>query len=76
MDGRFFYNVDVNWFVTPESNAFDLEIVELHEIGHLLGLDHSQDENAIMWAYIPIGKAKGLNQDDIQGHKVLYGINN
>ncbi|KAM0033614.1 putative stromelysin 2 [Helianthus debilis subsp. tardiflorus] len=74
--GGFFYNVDVNWSVTPESNAFDLETVALHEIGHLLGLAHSQDENAIMWAYIPIGEAKGLNQDDIQGVKVLYGIIN
>ncbi|KAI3726052.1 hypothetical protein L1987_65849 [Smallanthus sonchifolius] len=76
-NGTFYYteNENITWSVGPAPNAFDLETVALHEIGHLLGLDHSEDQNAIMWDYLPIGEAKGLNEDDIQGIKALYDLN-
>ncbi|KAI3784765.1 hypothetical protein L1987_43870 [Smallanthus sonchifolius] len=74
-DGRFHYNADQNWFIGASPNAIDVETVALHEIGHLLGLDHSQFENAIMWSYIPTGAVKGLDSDDIQGIQALYGLN-
>nr|XP_043637785.1 metalloendoproteinase 3-MMP-like [Erigeron canadensis] len=75
--GLFHYNTAFKWSVGPRPvrNRFDLKTVALHEIGHLLGLEHSQDPNAIMFANIPPGAVKGLNFDDIQGIKVLYGIN-
>nr|XP_043632278.1 metalloendoproteinase 5-MMP-like [Erigeron canadensis] len=76
-DGRFHYNSDVSWSVGPGPvpNYFDLETVALHEIGHLLGLGHSQYRDAVMFSGIPAGTVKGLNFDDIQGIKVLYGLN-
>ncbi|KAK9067262.1 hypothetical protein SSX86_014588 [Deinandra increscens subsp. villosa] len=75
-DGRFHYNADQNWSVGPGPvpSAFDLKTVALHEIGHLLGLDHSEDPNAVMWSGISSGAVKGLNQDDVQGLKALYGV--
>ncbi|KAI3726053.1 hypothetical protein L1987_65850 [Smallanthus sonchifolius] len=71
-DGRFHYNANQNWFIGASPNAIDVETVALHEIGHLLGLDHSQFENAIMWSYVPTGAVKGLDSDDIQGIQALY----
>ena len=54
------------------AGAIDLQTVGLHEIGHLLGLDHSEDEGAIMFALLPVGATKDLHADDIQGIKALY----
>ncbi|KAK1432824.1 hypothetical protein QVD17_09725 [Tagetes erecta] len=76
-DGRFHYNADMPWSVGPASdpNAFDLWSLALHEIGHLLGLGHSNDQGASMKSGIFRGEIRGLNQDDIQGIRVLYGLN-
>jgi len=46
--------------------------VALHEIGHLLGLSHSQDQNAIMYAFYGEDR-NDLRADDIAGIQSLYG---
>nr|GEV15132.1 metalloendoproteinase 1-like [Tanacetum cinerariifolium] len=75
-DGRMHYDAAETWSVGPGPvpDTIDLQTVALHEIGHLLGLGHSEDENAIMWSSIPSGSLKGLNADDILGVKALYGL--
>lgn len=46
-----------------------------HEVGHLVGLDHSKDREATMFASAPPGETKkrDLSEDDIKGMLVLYG---
>ncbi|GFS31068.1 hypothetical protein Acr_00g0015430 [Actinidia rufa] len=73
-DGRFHYDAEESWSVGAVPGSFDLETVALHEIGHLLGLDHSSVERAIMFPTIFSGVTKGLHGDDIQGIKVLYNV--
>ena len=46
--------------------------VAIHEIGHLLGLSHSQEQEAIMFAFYSPDRAS-LAQDDIDGIRALYG---
>ncbi|KAK1387309.1 hypothetical protein POM88_015487 [Heracleum sosnowskyi] len=61
--------------VSPKlTHVIDLETVVLHEIGHLLGLDHSSMEDTIMYPSIPSGVVKDLHDDDVRGIKALYNI--
>lgn len=60
---------------SPVARAVDLESIAVHEIGHLLGLHHSSDQRAIMYAYLPPRTRKvNLAQDDINGIRHLYGL--
>jgi matrixin len=52
-------------------SAFDVQRVALHELGHLLGLAHSNVPTAIMNAYI--NNSYMLTADDIAGIQSLYG---
>lgn len=52
-----------------ESN---LKTVLLHELGHTLGLDHSEYSNAVMAANLVLG-FNGLHSDDRQGISAVVG---
>ena len=53
-------------------STFDLATVVLHELGHSLGLGHSDDINAIMYPLYS-GTNLTLGADDIAGIQSIYG---
>lgn len=52
--------------------GIDFFSVALHEIGHTLGLAHSDVREAVMYAYYS-KQHYDLKQDDINGILQLYG---
>ncbi|KAK7331249.1 hypothetical protein VNO77_25469 [Canavalia gladiata] len=74
-DGRLHVNEDKPWSDTIpiKGRYYDLVWVAMHEIGHLLGLDHSSHHHAIMYAYVDIGvNRRTLDGDDIASIQSLY----
>lgn len=66
------FDLDDNWRVGSVPNAIDVGTAARHEIGHLLGLDHSQVKSALMYAYIGPQMVKQIGDDDIAGINQLY----
>jgi hypothetical protein len=61
------------WSIGALANAFDIETVALHEIGHIVGLAHSSVPGAVMLPTVSANFTKrALTQDDIDGHAQLY----
>ncbi|XXG83597.1 hypothetical protein AAC387_Pa10g1318 [Persea americana] len=73
---RWFHSdADERWAIKSSSkDFFDVESVAVHEIGHLLGLEHSTDRSAIRYPSIGGGKRVNLTSDDIQGIQALYNL--
>jgi len=63
------------WTRNLPPSGTDLDTVALHEAGHTLGLDHSSDTSAVMYAYYN-GPRRSLTADDIAGIRSLYGTRN
>lgn len=61
------------WVFDPptQPRQVHLKTVTMHEAGHALGLDHSKDPSALMWAEYQ--GVRGLAGDDIAGIQSLYG---
>lgn len=52
-----------------------LRVILAHEIGHILGLGHSEDKNALMYYDASAKSNLRLSQDDIDGITYLYARN-
>ena len=74
-DGRqvFLHFDDDERWVNSDSQNVDLLTVAAHEIGHTLGLAHSDDPDALMYPSYS-GPHRFLGQDDITGAQSLYGV--
>jgi hypothetical protein len=60
------------WTRDLPPTGIDLDTVALHEAGHTLGLDHSADAAAVMFAFYG-GSRRILTDDDIAGIRSVYG---
>lgn len=61
------------WSVTPSSGTFDIQSVALHELGHILGLRHSDVPGSVMFPGMPPNATKRvLTLDDAAGIRQLY----
>lgn len=66
-------NGDHKWTMNGSSDAYDLQSVLLHEIGHCLGLWHSDVEQSVMRPIIRPGVVmRNLCADDLAGIRELY----
>lgn len=65
------FDDDEHW-VNSDTQDVDLMTVAAHEIGHTLGLSHSGDPNALMYAAYS-GPHRFLTEDDIAGTQSIYG---
>jgi hypothetical protein len=60
------------WSVNTPPSGTDLPTVALHELGHGLGLNHSDVNSAVMFAFYG-GPRRELTADDIAGIQSIYG---
>jgi hypothetical protein len=75
--GDIHIDVPRTWVDQPNDSVFDQDIdlftVVLHELGHALGLGHSNVTGSVMEP-IYSGGRRTLHTDDIAGIRSLYGI--
>jgi hypothetical protein len=66
--GDIVLNSTVSWQI---NSPYDLETVAIHEIGHALGMGHSQISTACMYASYN-GTKQSLSSDDISGIQSIW----
>lgn len=72
---KFHFDEDETWSLNgnSECNNMDLESISLHEIGHIIGINHSNINNVVMEGNYE-GQRRFLLQDDIDAAQAIYGI--
>ena len=63
------------WVVGAAAGGFDVETVGLHELGHILGLQHSDVAGSVMFPSVSSNSTKrALTADDLGGIRALYPV--
>ncbi|XP_069495133.1 collagenase 3-like [Ambystoma mexicanum] len=68
------FDEDETW--TNTSREYNLFAVAAHEFGHVLGLDHSNNPEALMYPIYLFTGDFSLSLDDVEGIQALYGSRN
>jgi hypothetical protein len=64
-----------SWCIGAQAGALDVETVALHELGHLLGLQHSSVAGAVMFPTVSANSTnRVLSPDDVEGVRRLYPL--
>jgi hypothetical protein len=71
ISGDMLFNTAYTWNI---GSQYDIFTVATHEFGHALGLGHSTDPNAAMYAGYT--GSKGINSDDSAGIRAIYSGGN
>jgi hypothetical protein len=75
-DSDVVFNLAYSWTSVTEpdgcSGEFYIEGVMTHEIGHLIGLAHSNQSGAIMYPSVSACVNKAIAADDVAGRAALY----
>lgn len=67
------FDLDETWIKDPTTRGIMLLNVAAHEFGHLLGLDHSRQQQALMAPYYNVAISAPQANDDIPRIQALYG---
>ncbi|CAJ0942448.1 unnamed protein product, partial [Mesorhabditis belari] len=71
-DGRLHFDADEEWTLNSQDGV-NLYQTAVHEIGHLLGLEHSSDPRSAMYAAKrPFDADFGLADDDVRAIRKLF----
>ena len=69
------FNLSYNYYTAAQggcSNEISLESVATHEVGHVIGLAHSNTSSALMYPTVSYCNPKPVGSDDINGRNALY----
>lgn len=74
LDSDIIFNAQYQWSLQPTGQQFDVLGTSTHEIGHFIGLDHTNVTGATMYPTAQPGlcPCRTLKQDDISGVCTLY----
>uniref|UniRef100_A0A0M3HMS1 ZnMc domain-containing protein n=1 Tax=Ascaris lumbricoides TaxID=6252 RepID=A0A0M3HMS1_ASCLU len=73
-EGKLHFDADEKWTLNRRDGV-NLYQTAVHEIGHIIGLEHSTDERAVMFpSYRPYDPEYTLADDDVRGVRRLYPL--